>query len=60
MNNKRRDSARRRQLNRMGWSYLVLWECQLRKKDSLALLPRKIDQFIFSKLKRSTDLERTR
>lgn len=31
--NKRRDRRVRRQLNRLGWTVLVLWECQLKGKQ---------------------------
>ncbi len=41
--NKRRDRRVRRQLNRLGWTVLVLWECQLRgKQDALAAVSRSL------------------
>ncbi|MGE4130248.1 MAG: very short patch repair endonuclease [Bdellovibrionales bacterium] len=33
--NRRRDARILRQLNRLGWSYLVIWECQLAAPDRL-------------------------
>ncbi len=33
--NQRRDRAARRQLNRLGWSVLTVWECQLANIDQL-------------------------
>lgn len=35
--NKRRDQRHRRRLRQLGWSVLVLWECQLRDRQKLAL-----------------------
>lgn len=35
--NKQRDQRHRRQLRQLGWSVLVLWECQLRDRQKLAL-----------------------
>ncbi|HXG19058.1 MAG TPA: very short patch repair endonuclease [Methylomirabilota bacterium] len=34
--NKQRDQRHRRQLRRLGWDVLVLWECQLRDQKKLA------------------------
>ncbi|MEM8872938.1 MAG: DNA mismatch endonuclease Vsr [Planctomycetota bacterium] len=31
--NRRRDQRNRRRLNRLGWSAMVIWECQLRDLD---------------------------
>lgn len=31
--NKRRDEGNVRQLKEMGWSVLVIWECQIKEKD---------------------------
>lgn len=33
--NKKRDQRHRRQLRQLGWSILVLWECQLRDRQKL-------------------------
>ncbi len=33
--NKQRDQQHRRALRRLGWSVLVIWECQLRDEDGL-------------------------
>jgi DNA mismatch endonuclease (patch repair protein) len=35
--NKERDRNHRRRLRQLGWSVLVLWECQLRDQQKLAL-----------------------
>ena len=41
--NKSRDRRVRRQLNRLGWTVLVLWECQLRVKgDAVAAVSRSL------------------
>lgn len=32
-NNKTRDGSNYRQLKKLGWSYLVLWQCDLKKKN---------------------------
>ena len=34
--NKERDKRHRRQLRQLGWSVLILWECQLRDQKKLA------------------------
>ncbi|MBI3608339.1 MAG: DNA mismatch endonuclease Vsr [Nitrospirae bacterium] len=33
--NKKRDATVRRKLNRLGWDYLTVWECQLKRTESL-------------------------
>ncbi len=33
--NKKRDLDVQRELNEMGWNYLVIWECKLREEDEL-------------------------
>ena len=43
LKNKKRDISNRRKLRRLGWSTLVIWECQLRK---LALIKKRIKQFL--------------
>jgi DNA mismatch endonuclease (patch repair protein) len=35
--NRKRDQKNKRQLQQLGWSVLVLWECQLRDQSKLAL-----------------------
>lgn len=39
--NKERDATNLRKLRGMGWKCLVLWECQLRKRDALAVRVRR-------------------
>jgi DNA mismatch endonuclease, patch repair protein len=34
--NKSRDAKHKKALSRLGWSYLVLWECQLSSDEALA------------------------
>lgn len=34
-NNRKRDARIFRKLNRLGWSYMVLWECQIRDTEAL-------------------------
>ncbi len=34
--NRSRDRANRAELRRLGWRYLIIWECQLRDPDRLA------------------------
>ena len=36
--NRRRDLENQRKLREMGWDVLVVWECQLREVDSVALM----------------------
>ena len=33
--NRRRDVRNQRKLRSMGWRYLIVWECQIRKPDAL-------------------------
>ncbi len=42
LSNKLRDSKNRKELKKLGWSILVIWECQTRKP---ALLLKKIQRF---------------
>lgn len=46
INNRKRDVIIQRKLSRMGWSYLVLWECQIKNKIKLEKLPERIDRFM--------------
>lgn len=46
--NKRCDSSNYHELEEKGWSYLVIWECELKKKNEV-LLKNKIDTFIRDK-----------
>ena len=41
--NRTRDNRNRRQLEKMGWSVLVVWECELKGLDALQ---QKIEQFL--------------
>jgi len=41
--NARRDRSVRRRLRRLGWSVLVIWECQLRRPERVR---RKLEQFL--------------
>ncbi len=41
--NARRDRIARRRLRRLGWSVLVIWECQLRRPERVR---RKLEQFL--------------
>ena len=34
--NRQRDRENQRRLNEMGWSYLVIWECELKEPQRLA------------------------
>jgi DNA mismatch endonuclease (patch repair protein) len=34
--NKRRDALHKRKLRRLGWNYLVIWECEIAKVDRLS------------------------
>ena len=43
--NKRRDQRHRRQLNRLGWSVLNVWECQTKPKGRERLVAR-LDKFL--------------
>jgi DNA mismatch endonuclease (patch repair protein) len=44
--NKKRDVANQRSLREMGWSYLVIWECQIKAKEEVA---RRIVNFLEDK-----------
>ena len=44
--NLRRDRKNQRALNRLGWSYLVVWECMLRNKSKVAKIPARINSFL--------------
>lgn len=39
--NRARDSRVQRAINRLGWRYIVVWECQLRYPDRVAVRMRK-------------------
>lgn len=39
--NRARDSRVQRAINRLGWRYIVVWECQLRHPDRVAVRMRK-------------------
>lgn len=54
INNQRRDIGNQKKLNRMGWRYLVVWECRLRNRANLAKLPERIKGFIESDAKRNS------
>lgn len=41
--NRARDKRVQRELGVLGWKYLVVWECELRDKESLAM---KIREFL--------------
>ena len=41
--NRKRDAIKHRLLNREGWRYLVIWECQIRKSE---LLTKKLKNFL--------------
>ncbi|NLF29268.1 MAG: DNA mismatch endonuclease Vsr [Planctomycetes bacterium] len=43
--NRKRDQRARRQLRRLGWRVLVVWECQVRPRD-LSRLQRRIISFL--------------
>ena len=45
--NKARDQSHRRQLRQLGWSVLVLWECQLHNRQKLAL---RLSRFLEARL----------
>ena len=34
--NRRRDIRNKRELSRLGWSYMVVWECELKANERLA------------------------
>jgi DNA mismatch endonuclease (patch repair protein) len=42
-NNRKRDRENRRQLKRLGWSSLVVWECEIRRQETLI---KKLSQFL--------------
>lgn len=44
--NKKRDLAIQHKLNKMGWSYFVIWECQTKNKTKFARLPERIKKFM--------------
>jgi len=46
--NKERDLRNYAELNNTGWDYLVIWGCEIKKKN-LDLLIDKLSKFIFSK-----------
>lgn len=46
ISNRRRDIHNLRRLNRLGWRYLIIWECRLRKPESIE---RKLVKFLQSK-----------
>lgn len=46
INNRRRDVRVQRNLSRLGWSYRVIWECQIKNKRKLMRLPEKISFFL--------------
>lgn len=39
--NRRRDLTNQRQLRRLGWRFLIVWECQIRNQERLAQRLRK-------------------
>lgn len=41
--NRKRDRRNQRALKRIGWDYLIIWECQLRDLDKVA---RKVREFL--------------
>jgi DNA mismatch endonuclease (patch repair protein) len=47
-NNQRRDSQNRRKLRKMGWDIMIIWECQIRKKN-VNKLQGKITDFLNGK-----------
>lgn len=44
--NKQRDRANQRQLNRLGWSYLVLWECRMNSRHRLQRVRPRLRNFL--------------
>ena len=44
--NRKRDVLVQKKLKKMGWKYLVLWECQIKKKTALSKLSSRIEKFI--------------
>jgi len=38
-----RDKRKRRELRRLGWEYLIIWQCELRRPDRVR---RKLDRFL--------------
>lgn len=44
--NKKRDKNNQNKLLRMGWRFLVIWECELQKKTGLSGLSEKIRIFL--------------
>jgi DNA mismatch endonuclease, patch repair protein len=49
--NRVRDHKHRRTLDQLGWSYLVIWECET-KKDQLRQLEKRLSTFIATRAKR--------
>lgn len=46
-NNKKRDKSNKIKLKKMGWDYLVIWQCEI-KKSSTEKLQKKIKNFLSS------------
>jgi DNA mismatch endonuclease (patch repair protein) len=44
--NKARDLRSQRKLNKLGWTYLVAWECRIKNKRKVARLPERIQAFL--------------
>lgn len=44
--NRLRDIRNRRQLVKIGWSLLVVWECQTRRKSSIVALEQRLSDFL--------------
>ena len=39
--NRRRDAINKRRLTRMGWRYLVVWECEVSEPERLRVMLRR-------------------
>lgn len=44
--NQQRDHGNQRRLNRMGWSYLVLWECRMKSRQKLDRVQTRVRSFL--------------
>lgn len=44
--NRKRDITALKNLKKLGWESLVIWECQIKNKAKLAKLPNRIEKFM--------------
>nr|WP_279324924.1 very short patch repair endonuclease [Bifidobacterium margollesii] len=55
MRNRERDEAQHRQLQAMGWRVIVVWECELGKRDRRSRLERLYEQIVGGSIDGSVD-----